>query len=211
MHHSRALILDDVIVIDDGISKEVKKQYPRAFFVNGHKPFNFPKNVNLGIEHAGTGIILLNDDAVLETKDGFDKLVEKAESEPDIGILSATSTNVGNRNQWPGQSPELRYDNMVCFTCAYFKKELLDKVGLFDEELVGYGEDDTLYCGRAAQAGFLTAIWEGCRVEHVKGMSSFRDYERETFSQRYAQNRDIREALREKYGLSKEEIFPRRR
>src|ERR1039458_1622450 len=78
-----------VIVVDDGLSNvmEALTIFPIKV-VQGIKPFIFSRNVNLGILAAGVDdIIILNDDALLETNLGFTKLVEIARAHPEFGVV----------------------------------------------------------------------------------------------------------------------------
>ena len=155
----------------------------------GLKPFCFARNVNLGIKAAGNDdVILLNDDALLQSERGFTRLAEAAQAHPEFGVMSATCNNVGNRNQWPivgcgvvggavrgGLIESIREDpRMVCFIAVYIPRSTIDRVGLLDEELTGYSYDDDLYCALVRKAGLKIGIYDGCFVDHSKLKPTFR-------------------------------------
>lgn len=71
----------------------------RDLVVTGRDPFVFARNVNLGIEAAGDDdVILLNDDALLQTPGGFTALSNMAML-PAYGVISSACNNVGNVRQ----------------------------------------------------------------------------------------------------------------
>lgn len=66
----------------------------------GCKPFVFSRNVNIGIRAAGDDdVILLNDDALLESPGGFSLMQEAARQAPEFGIIGAVTNQTGARWQ----------------------------------------------------------------------------------------------------------------
>lgn len=160
-----------IIVIDDGLDQWLDE----VTYVNGAKPFCFARNMNIGIREAGDDdVVLLNDDAVLQTPGGFTLLQKAAEEHREYGLLAATTNNVGNVNQLP-QGKGLRPDpRMVCFVCVFIPRRTLDLVGGLDERFIGYGFDDDDYCLRVRLAGLKIGIHDGCFVDHRHLPSTFR-------------------------------------
>lgn len=171
MQHER---LEDVIVIDDGLP-ERWDGVERATVIPGERPFIFARNVNIGIVAAGDeDVVLLNDDAILETPGGLLVMAQAAEADHQIGIIGATCNNVGNEAQFP-RGKGLRFDpRMVCFVCVYIPRRTIDRVGMLDERFVGYGFDDDDYCLRIRRAGLKIGIHDGCFVNHNHLTSTFR-------------------------------------
>lgn len=178
-----------VILVDDGVAfgaMEINDPQP-AFDgmerVFGEKPFAFPRNVNIGIKAAGDDdIVILNDDALLETSGGFSRLQRAAEEHPEYGIISATTNVAGNPSQKPhgiGLREECR---TVAFVCVYVPRSTIEKVGIMDERFGGptpagkriYGFCDNDYCRRVREAGLKIGIHDGCFVDHGSLRSSFR-------------------------------------
>lgn len=157
--------------------------------IQGISPFVFARNVNLGIRaafgqpvpnHPGVvgapfdGVVLLNDDALLQTPGGFSLLARAAAEHPEYGLIASTCNNVGNVNQHP-QGKGLRDEpRMVCFVCVYIPRATIEKVGLLDERFVGYGMDDDDYSLRVRKAGLKIGIHDGCYVDHGSLRSTFR-------------------------------------
>lgn len=138
-------------------------------------PFVFSKNVNYGIMLAkGDGVILLNDDALLQTPGGFTAMAAVAHDHPEYGIIAATTNVVGNLNQLPKGIGLREEPRQVCFICVYIPRATIEKVGLLDERFVDYGCEDDDYCLRIRKAGLKLGIFDGCFVDHGSLTSSFR-------------------------------------
>lgn len=149
---------------------------PKWSRVDGEKPFIFARNINLGIAKSGSDdVVLLNDDALLQTPGGFTAMQRLAQEHPEYGIIAATCNNVGNRNQWPSGGAGLREDpRMACFVCVLIPRRTIDLVGLLDERFTGYGYEDDDYCARVRKAGMKIGIFDGCYVDHGSLTSTFR-------------------------------------
>jgi hypothetical protein len=81
----------------------------------------------------GRDIVLLNDDALLQTSGGFTLLQKAAAEDPEYGLIAAACNNVGNENQFP-KGIGLREDpRMVCFVAVLIPRRTIDLVGLLDE------------------------------------------------------------------------------
>lgn len=185
--HARIIIVDDGIEFNEDCDLF---DFGDAQWVNGEKPFIFSRNVNLGIRAAfadhkscwndwtyppSDGVVILNDDALLQTPGGFSLLARAAEEHPEYGLISSSCNNVGNLNQRPKGIGGLRDEpRMVCFVAVYIPRRTIEAVGLLDEQFTGYGFDDDDYCYRVRRAGLKIGIHDGCFVDHASLKSSFR-------------------------------------
>lgn len=176
-----------IIVIDDGLDEN--PQYFRELddlhidVVFGEKPFCFSRNVNIGIRAAEEAdIIVLNDDATLETPGGFSLLQQAAEEHPEYGILSATTNVAGNPEQYRRVTGLRDASRSVAFVCILIPRRTIDTVGFMDERFGGtapdgrriYGYCDNDYCRRVRNAGFKVGVHDGCFVDHGSLRSTFR-------------------------------------
>lgn len=167
------------LVIDDGLGYEVRS-CERMYYCEwapGVKPFVFARNVNLGINRAFIdpecdGVVILNDDALLETPAGFSRLAAECQKDPTIGVIGAT-TNLGHRCQKP-QNVGLRFVEHFAYVAVYIPRATIERVGLLDERFTAYGYDDNDYNIRVRQAGLKCAVHDGCYVDHGSLKSTFR-------------------------------------
>jgi len=194
-----------LIVIDDGLDLiPWPVSLDGSTILKGEKPFIFSRNCNLGIKACDGDVILLNDDAMLETSGGFELLSEASKANPQFGVISAVTNLVGNQAQRP-QGKGLREEaRMVCFVCVYIPRRTIETVGLLDEEFIGYGFEDDSYCLRVRRAGLKIGIFDDCFVDHNSLKSTFRDrldagYPNDGFRQNQA-------IFRQKYGAGNHEL-----
>jgi len=166
----------DIIVVDDGARAKAEEQLPRVLWITGIKPFNFSRNVNLGMAAAESDVILLNDDALLVNDHGFTRLAEEFGEHPDLGVCSASVRGVvGNPRQTAAQGTQFRLETQVlAFICVFIPRRIYEAVGPFDERFSGYGFEDNDFCVRTLRAGFRLGISASCIVEHASLPSTFR-------------------------------------
>lgn len=175
-----------IVIVDDGIdwsNADPKSNgipcRPSDLTIVGSKPFVFSRNVNFGIKVALTcgaeGVVVLNDDALLQTPNGFSLMAQAAAEHPEYGIIAASCNNVGNPNQWNRGTRGLRDEpRMVCFVCVYIPRTTIERVGYLDERYVGYGMDDDDYCWSVRKARLKIGIHDGCVVDHKSLPSTYR-------------------------------------
>lgn len=172
---------DQIIVVDDDETGAIKQwcqdnSYQR---IQGVKPFIFARNTNLGLAAAfaeDENAILMNDDALLLSRNGFSILVSYAKNSERYGILSAATNYVGNTNQLTSCAAGIRYEpKMLCFVCVLIKKAVWDRVGPLDDRYCeDYGCEDGDYSYRVRKAGFDLGIVDNCFVDHKSLQSTYR-------------------------------------
>lgn len=202
-----------VIIVDDGLSVQAIDQArfcEPIEIVKGVKPFVFARNVNMGIRRAlaiegnvwePCDVVILNDDALLESPRGFELLAWCCEKDPSIGCIGATTNLTGQplqqrqtiTTQRVYGAPEdmmlgmvgLRIVPHIAFVAVYIPRRTLDLLaekaptdwrftsGL-DERYTAYGSDDLDFCMQVEAAGLKVAVHDGCFVDHSKLHSSFR-------------------------------------
>jgi GT2 family glycosyltransferase len=144
-----------------------------------HSPFSFPRACNAGIAAAGNDdVILLNDDALLLTPEGFREMERLAAAHPEFGIISSSVIgDVCNQEQLssrPGQDFWEASRPMVAFICVYVPRSTIAQIGNLDERFTGYGYDDDDFCRRVREAGLKIGVSGKCCVEHRSRPSVFR-------------------------------------
>jgi len=172
-----------VQVYDSDLSGGVEKvcdeyRVVRTFDI-GLRPFVFSRAVNECMDMApDKDVIVMNDDAVLQTVNGFDKLHLQSFIQPEFGIVSSSVLGfVGNPEQHhKNASIHIRTATFhtVVFVCVHIRREVIGKLGPLDERLIHYGWEDNLYCLQARAAGYKLGIYDGCIVEHGSLPSTYR-------------------------------------
>lgn len=188
-----------VIVYDndpfDGVSKVCAAHNVTRFREFG-VPFIFSRAINMCMHARGyTDVIILNDDAILQTVNGFDLLHQESALLSEYGIVSSSVVGfVGNPEQQNRNIPNIRPADLhtIVFICVHISRDVIDNLGPLDERLVHYGWEDNLYCLQARAAGYKLGIYDGCIVEH--GISLPSTYRSEPTTN-LTDNRKIFEAI----------------
>ena len=187
----------EVIVVDngsvDGSVGYIKKFFPRVKVLELDKNYGFAKACNIGIKKAsGRYVILVNNDTEADRK-YLEYLVEAAEKHPEVGFVAAKMLNFYKRNiidstgdaiDIVGHSynigldekdgPKFNQEGFVFLATAggsLFKREVFDKVGLFDEDYFTYMEDVDL-CLRAELQGFKGWYEPKAVLYHIRKATS---------------------------------------
>lgn len=156
-----------VVVVDDG-GAEGAARFPGVRVVPGARPFVFSRNCNIGIRASeGEAVLLLNDDALLETPGGLSTMARDALADDLIGVCSAAVRGCGK----PVQTPLLdlgivMVDRPVNFCCVLIPSLTFSVIGGLDESFTGYGYEDDSFCLSAWKAGLKVAVHHGCVVRH---------------------------------------------
>lgn len=168
----------DIAVIDDGLFDHHGLESCRIY--PGMKPFVFARNVNIGIEaECDNDVVLLNDDALLETPLGFTILQRVAYEEHGMGLVAPGVRGPSNsREHVPQSSASVRVLRgfTIPFICVFIPRSTIQTVGLLDERFDCYGGDDDDYCYRIRKAGLKIGVFDGCVVNHGKLQSTFRPH-----------------------------------
>ena len=174
----------NVVVIDDGLDRTQMKSHELVDFVRGVKPFIYARACNTGILTADRDdVILLNDDALLKTPQGFTKLQQQWQ-ELRFGSDRIEYRMCGTPAQHRLTRDSLREAQVtIVFACAFIPRSTIDRVGLLDERFCvnaggpgprGYGLEDDDYCFRVRKAGLKTGVYDGCFIDHTTLPSTFR-------------------------------------
>jgi hypothetical protein len=185
----------DFIIADDGIDWKQSRAARELLVVEGRdqiirmpSPFNFPRNIGAATVRAvsDSDFIWLNDDALLETANGF-RLMQRAWhlQGQDFGVLSSTTNVTGNPDQHRGGGNGIRDAGRrgIAFIAVFVPASTIHHIGLMDKRFGGideatgktkYGFCDTDYCYRVRKAGLKIGIFDGCYVDHGSLTSSFR-------------------------------------
>ncbi|MGF7047125.1 GT2 family glycosyltransferase [Paenibacillus sp. DS2015] len=198
----------ELIIVDNG-STDGTAEYcirERITFVSLPVNMGCPNACNIGISIAsGDQLLLLNNDVIC-TPHWLSNLTQALSSSPDIGIVGPSSNDALGL-----QHVEVTYSSMEEFQqmaalnnsldpnrwleaqriagwCFLFRREVLNKVGLFDESFSpGHYEDDD-YCFRARAAGYKLLVCQDVILYHEGGVSYKASYTSEDIEAIIARN-----------------------
>lgn len=186
----------EVIVVDngsrDGSGKYVKKYYPKYKLICLEKNLGFAGGVNRGIEASqGENIVLVNNDMKLD-KDFLNQLYLSLQKR-EVGMVAAKVLQyyhpqlidsagdyidiVGHGNNiGQGEVDREQYNEntkifLVTGGACLIRREVLEKVGLLDEDYFAYFEDVDL-CLRAQFCGFKAIFQPKAIAYHVHKATS---------------------------------------
>lgn len=216
-----------IVVSDDASGPEhvaALEQIEGIELVRNEHNAGFAVNVNRGLRATDqqTDVVLLNSD-VVPLRDWLACLQYAATGAPDIGIVGAKLFYPDNRIQYAGTVRNAAalewFDHRYRFkpadwgpagiagptlaatgACMYITREVIDRVGLFDEGY-GMGYEDVDYCLRAWEAGYRVVYAPSAQLHHHESLTrgtSVGDRERESqraFWSRWATFFDGRQVL----------------
>ncbi len=178
------------------LKKYKKENDTKITLLVNRNNLGFVATVNKGMRHSKNDVLLLNSDAVV-TEGWLDKIMDCGERDDKIATVTPVANNVtpahlpeGFRKRgFPEGYTLKRMAKLVedCSMhlypevpsahgfCMYIKREVIKKVGYFDEETFGkgYGEEND-FCFRCFKYGYYHVLCDDTFVLH-KGSQSFLD------------------------------------
>ncbi len=180
----------EIIVVDngskDGSADLVKNNFPNVKLVLNEKNLGFTGGNNIGVKHAkGDLIFLLNDDTTIN-KDLLKTLAEELMSSGKIGVVGPKIYYMdepekvwfgGGMINWAkGEGYHLKSDKKMevdyITGCALMtRKEIIDKIGLFDNKFFAYYEDAD-FCRKVKKLGYEIKYIPYGGVWHAKSVTA---------------------------------------
>jgi len=178
-----------IYVVDDSgegkIGKEIKRKFKDVEVVINKKNLGCSKTMNVGVktakeEYNPDYFLILNDDTEVFQKDWLKNLIVLSEKDKEIGIMGCKLVYSDRRMQnaggflekWKisklskiGKDDLLDVDHIMG-AFMLIKKEVVRKIGGFDEDFSPYLLEDTDYCLRAKEKGFKIKSYGGVEVIH---------------------------------------------
>ncbi|CUS97754.1 Glycosyltransferase, GT2 family [Candidatus Chrysopegis kryptomonas] len=221
------------LIVVDNASTDGTYQYlstlQDAKLIRNPENYGFPKAVNQGIAHAeGDYIVILNNDVIVTDK-WLERLIEHLKKDNSIGIVGPMSNYVngiqilkeadkfyledGKVNEVKLQkfAEDIYAKNKgekiifprIAGLCMVIKREVIEKIGAFDERFTPGNFEDDDYCLRAVLAGFKIAVAKDVFIHHF-GSKSFKSNGIKKFLALLERNKKI---FIEKWGADPVEIF----
>jgi GT2 family glycosyltransferase/ADP-heptose:LPS heptosyltransferase/2-polyprenyl-3-methyl-5-hydroxy-6-metoxy-1,4-benzoquinol methylase/Tfp pilus assembly protein PilF len=222
----------EIIVVDNG-STDGTYEYLSSLgvikVIRNPKNYGFPKAVNQGLSaSSGEYVVILNNDVIV-TNAWLERLLEHIREDNSIGIIGPLSNYTSGFQILNGAEKsymkngevdeeflqkfanELYMQNKgqkvfvprIAGLCMLIKREVLNKIGGFDERFSPGNFEDDDYCLRATFAGFKIAIAKDVFIHHF-GSKSFKANGNQKFLEILRRNEKI---FVEKWGAKPIEIF----
>lgn len=186
----------EIIVVDnastDGSVQAVREAYPEVVLIENDKNYGAIGGKNIGLRRAlqsDAEYIYMQDNDIVAAKDALTKLVEVAEADPNVGMVGAmmydyskpdTILSAGGTIDWTQNVSRGRGDNQkdegqfnkiesvdyLWGGALLVRKSVLEKVGLFDEDYIGYWFEDTDLSVRVSKARFNVLFNPFSKVWH---------------------------------------------
>ena len=184
----------EVIIIDNGStdgSLEWLRTQRDITLIEMSENVGAPAARNRGLEIAHGETILFSDNDVIFTPNWREILVGHLEQWPDVGLIGPMSDNVTGLQQT--QVPEDLDEDLAGFARAFsnevrplnhayttrlilffmmVRREVIDKIGGFDEGFGMWGFEDDDYSVRARCAGYRLRIAMDCFIRHLGSQTS---------------------------------------
>jgi GT2 family glycosyltransferase len=187
----------EVIVVDNGSadnsSEYIESHYPPVRLIKNNENLGYAKGNNIGIENSeGEYIATLNNDTKV-APDWIENLVTAAEKDKNIGICASKQLNFYqpklidsagiclHRGAYPfdrGRNEEDKgqFDEPVevfgaSGASAFYRREMLQKIGLFDEDFFTYQEEFDL-SWRAKLCAWKCVYVPNAVVYHISGATA---------------------------------------
>jgi len=182
----------EIIIVDngsvDGSVEFIESNYPEVRLIRYEKNTGFSVAVNRGIaESSGEFIALLNNDTVVDPR-WLEEMMAGIKRHPDLGSVACKMLayddhtlldgagdgyrrgglpgRIGHREKDIGQFDSERYVFGACGGAALYRRELFDKIGVFDSDYFAYLEDVDLGL-RAQSAGYKCLYLPKAIVYHL--------------------------------------------
>ena len=189
----------EIIVVDNGSKNDEAKllqpEYPEVICIRSEKNLGFAGGNNIGIKHSkGKYILLLNNDTYIRDN-SFEFMIQKLESNPDIGGVSpkikfafspdtiqfagfTALSEITLRNKGIGYGEKDKGQHNLSYEIPYLhgaammiKRETIKKAGLMPEIYFLYYEELD-WSVRIKEAGYKLYYEPRCTVFHKESQST---------------------------------------
>jgi GT2 family glycosyltransferase len=177
----------------DGSLDFVAEYFPEVKTIALGENRGFAGAVNAGIRESGTEFVALLNNDTEQDPGWLEALVRAADSHPEAGLFASKLVDFHDRRMLDGAGDAMRLSGLpyrlghgerdggrfdapgyvfgACAAAAIYRRDMLDEVGLFDEDFVSYCEDGDLSF-RAQLAGYRCFYVPGAVVYHMGSAST---------------------------------------
>lgn len=170
----RVLIVDDCST-DDSADK-IEQTFPGIALIRNEKNILYCKSFNTGIREAlrndANYVFIVNNDTKDFSSNYLEEMVRAFDENDSIGMVGSWCNDYERGARWDGTTKDKFGIPMEIPTEGYvIKRDVFEKIGLFDEKLVIYFEDLDLIA-RLRDAGYKTEFVPSVSFSHLGGAST---------------------------------------
>jgi len=182
-----------IIFVDNGSSDETLeylKQIPNSILISNDENRGFAKAMNQGLKKVSAKFtVWLNNDTIV-TSNWLRKLIDYLSEYDQAGAIGPVSNGTGIIQKVEGLESDdddkiekfghkinnefknsiVEYHRIAGF-CIVMRSEIIEKIGMLDEDFNHGGYDDDDYCKRMREKGYKILIAEDVFVFHKSGAS----------------------------------------
>ena len=177
----------------DGSLDFVAQNFPDVKTIALGENRGFSGAVNEGIRASGTELVALLNNDTEQDPDWLRALLRAAQDHPESGLFASKLVDFHDRRVLDGAGDAMRLSGLpyrlghgerdggrfdtpgyvfgACAAAALYRRDMLDEIGLFDEDFVSYCEDGDLSF-RAQLAGYRCFYVPGAVVYHMGSAST---------------------------------------
>ena len=177
----------------DGSVALLEESFPEVRILALDENPGFSGSVNAGIRASGTEMVVLLNNDTEQDAGWLEALVRATDTHPEAGSFASKLLSLHERRVLDGAGDVLRSSGLpyrlghgerdrgqfdapgyvfgACAAAALYRREMLEEIGLFDEDFFAYCEDGDLSF-RAQLAGYRCLYVPDAVVYHVGGAST---------------------------------------
>ncbi|MDP2922099.1 MAG: glycosyltransferase family 2 protein [Candidatus Omnitrophota bacterium] len=172
----------------------------RLTLIENSENLGWVKAVNQGFKMSTAPYVCVMNNDVIVSDRWLDNMVEVMDKNQRIGLMNPR----WEKGKFEGLKGDYMETDWCRGFCVLIKREVIDKIGSFDEAYeFGYWEDHD-YSVRAVKAGYTCGLALNSFVEHIKNVSVKSAMKQKEWDELFARNRDIFE---KRWGRSKRIII----
>lgn len=186
----------EIVLVDNGSTDDsvsaIRKEFPEITIIENRRNLGVAGGRNVGIKYVQKKridyVLLLDNDTIVD-KDFIAEMVKAGEENKRVGILTGKIYFYSEPNKiWcagcslslyrrhisaigydeidKGQYDELREVDHVAGCCLMIKKNVIDEIGLLDQNFIEYFTEDTDWCLRAKRKGYKVVYVPRSKIWH---------------------------------------------
>lgn len=185
-----------LIIIDNNSDQETENYLKslkdrdeiEVVLIRNEQNLGFVKAVNQGIRASNAEYVCLLNNDTLVMENWLREMINIIKNNPKVGVVNPGGEIAYSNIQ--GLSGKWVEVGFASGFCMLIKREVIEKIGLLDEEFETGFFEDTDYCKRAKNAGYLcVAAKASCVFHHAH--KTFETWQKDRVNELFEKNREV--------------------